>query len=421
MNFKNFILSLFVLLFALSSVVLAANNTRNVYSVYSDNFTGAHFYGESVTVPSSDEDGMKEYHWNQKMVVTPQSDGVVEGVQYSRYTIPAEMGWDVIAYTPVTGSNTVAPRDMSAYANGSIKFLARSTKSSFLTAKVGYQYRYSGSDTNYTKTLSELNFVADGQWHELSIPVPSVNLGLVKALFLFQPMTLTEGDYIDIDNIRWVKNNAGATFSVIRKKVSDNTVVSDQTAPISFSEDSYGQGWTVADQYLELDIDGEMLNNNWTVRVFTNNDIAGLYNVNDTTDVLPTAWKASCTTLPYSYTDDKGANINTLQIGENKNQAGDLLGLYDAGKVALIGEDVKWLYPWFFVTTQNDTSAASLVFCNQGCHTFENTTSSGVTNQYYDPFTNFYDRSPKLFFACNTKLARAAKYTASFVVKLSYE
>ena len=53
MNFRNFILSLFVLLFALSSVVLAANNTRNVYSVYTDSFNGIH-----LDAPSSDADSV---------------------------------------------------------------------------------------------------------------------------------------------------------------------------------------------------------------------------------------------------------------------------------------------------------------------------------------------------------------------------
>lgn len=420
MNFKKFISLFFVLLLGMSSSVFAANNNRNIYSVYSDNFNGANFYAVEDIIPASDVDGIKEYHWNSKIVVSPQTDGVLEGVKYSRYTIPPALtSWDVIAYTPITGFNTVSPRDMSVYAGGSIKFLARSSNSSFSTAKVGFQYRKSG-DKLYTKTLSELGFVADGNWHELSITLPEQDLNSVIALFTFQPMTLTANNYIDVDNIRWVKNNAAATFSFVRKNVSDNSDA-DQSKPISFSQDTYGQGWSVADQYLEMDIDGEFSGNNWVIRVYTNNDIAGLYNINNSSDVLPTAWKVSCSTLPYVYTDENGENINTLQIGENKTEEGVILGLYDAGKVAKVGEDARWWYPWFFVETNGDTSEKSIICKNEGCHTFENTSQSGTTTQYYDAFTNFYERKPKLFFACYTKNAVATQYTASFTINLSYE
>ena len=430
MNFKKFISSLFVL-FATATVAFAANNTRNVYSVYSDNFNGTH-YG----APSSDVDAVEFQLWaNQSMYGETKTDTPIEGKNYSRLTNGApDIPHSIWKYGGggFASKNTNAYINMSAYYGGELKFYARSNNSNIVNLRVGIKVGSAQSD-EVVIPLSSLGFSANGQWQEVSLPLTSATdsritaekLATTSYLFFFNlpEANYVEGEYIELDNIRWVKNNAGATFSVVRKKVSDNSEVSDQTAPISFSEDSYGQGWTVADQYLEMDIDGELLNNNWTVRVFTNNDIAGLYNVNDTTDVLPTAWKVSCSTLPYTYVDGDGHNNrNTLEIGENKSESGEFFGLYDAGKVAYLHDDgVKWLYPWFFVKTQNDTSVASLVFCNQGCHTFENTTAGGVTNQYYDGLTEFYERKPKLFFACNTKVARAAKYTASFVVKLSYE
>ena len=63
MNLKKVISLLFVSLFATASFVFAANNNRNVYSVYSDNFIGAHIYGDTVPVPGTDEDGIKFYPW----------------------------------------------------------------------------------------------------------------------------------------------------------------------------------------------------------------------------------------------------------------------------------------------------------------------------------------------------------------------
>lgn len=423
MNLKKFITLLFIMLLGASSIVFAANNTRNVYSVYSDNFNGAHFYGTSDTIPSSDEDGIKEYHWNNQIQVSTQSIGSVEGPQYSTYKITTTQ-WDVIAYTPIVDYNTVAPRDMSAYANGTINFLVRSTKASFLTATAGFQYRTGTGDVIYNKTLSELGFVADGAWHELSITLPSSNLGSVIALFVFQPNTLTVNDTIDIDNIRWVKSSGAASISVVRKKVSDNSTVSDQTAPLSFSESTFGQGWKVADQYLELDIDAELSSNNWEIRTYCNNTsttTAGLYN-ETINEILPMAWKVSCSTLPYVYSDSEGENINTLEIGENWSQDKTVLyGLFDAGKVKKVGEGAKTWYPWFLMRSNGDTSIKSLILNTKGCHSFENTDGSGVTTQYFDAFSNFYERKPKLFIACDTKSAKAVVYTTSFVINLSYE
>ena len=419
MNFKKIISLLCIILLGASSFVFAANNNRNVYSVYSDNFNGAHIYDGTVT--SGDEDGLKIDLWNQGngLNLIPSSSGGIEGKEYISYSIKANV-WDVVSYAPYNSSGLM-PRNMSAYAGGQIKFWARSSNSSFGTATVGFQYR-SGGDVSFKKTLSELNFNANGQWQELTISLPTNNLDNVISLFIFQANTLTVGDSIDIDNIRWIKSSGAASFSVVRKNISDDQVTTD---PVSFSVDTFGKGWRAADQYLEMDIDGEFSSNNWSVRFYSSNDIAGLYNALDAENVLPMAWKVSWTTLPYSYTDSEGPNANTLEIGENKTEAGDILGLYDAGKVEIKGDGAKWWYPWFFVQKNADTSAHSLVINNEGCHTFENTNGSGVTVESFDtPNTasaNTYERKPKLFLSCDTKKAKALQYTASLVLSLIYE
>ena len=142
----------FVMLLGLSSVVFADNDSnigRNVYSIYSDNFNGSHFYGTDV--PDTDFDGMKEHHWNQKIQVTTASDGVQEGSKYLKYSIPSNLNdWDVIAYACVRGKSgtqdTIDPRNMTSYMNedgsstsqGKIKFLARSSKTSVKYAYIGF-------------------------------------------------------------------------------------------------------------------------------------------------------------------------------------------------------------------------------------------------------------------------------------------
>lgn len=477
MKLKKFLSLLFFVLFGITAFVFADDNSnigRNVYGIFSDTFNGSHFYGTDV--PTTDFDGMKEHHWNQKIQVTTASDGVQEGIKYLKYSIPENLNdWDVIAYACVRGKNgtsdTIDPRNMTSYMNedgsstnqGKIKFLARSSKTSSKNAYIGFQCRRTESgtvkDVLVYKTLGSLGFESNGTWQDVTFPIDkktsySVKVGQaspatktidssylenVIAYFIFQPITLTDkGEALDIDYIRWVKYDDAASFNVTVKKVSDNQPVVNQTDPISFSEDSFAMGWTVADQYLELDIDGELPSNNWTVRFCSSNTIEGLYNENDSNDVLGMAWKVSCSTLPYVYTDysnpsNPKQNINTLQIGEKKNTEGDLLGLYDQGKVDFLQDPgVEWLYPWFFVKAKGDTSEKSVVWknvknspTNSGCHTFENTQEDGhggfITVNYYDSLSDFFERRPKLFFACNTKNAKAAKYKAGFVISLNFE
>ena len=385
MNLKKVISLLFVSLFATASFVFAANNNRNVYSVYSDNFIGAHIYGDTVPVPGTDEDGIKFYPWKATWI-TPNkiimsattvdgtdSDPAPEGKQYMRYLWGSEEDdfsttYVGCSYTRVVNMDTETSIDMSAYAGGKIKFYARSDKEYAKKCKIGFKLA-DGTENWFPTPLSSVN----GTWQEFSYDIPS-GIGNVSVLFMAMidgepsdpPHTIGE-PFLDIDNIRWVKSSGAASFSVVRKNVSNNEVTID---PISFSEDTFGQGWCAADQYLELDIDGEFSSNNWKVQLYSSNDRAGLYNVDDAENILPMAWKVSWTTLPFNYTDSDGPNANTLQIGENKNAAGDLLGLYDAGKVAIKGDDAKWWYPWFFVQKNADSSINSLVIKNLGCHTF---------------------------------------------------
>ena len=443
MNLKRFTTLLFVLLFATASVVFAANNTRNVYSVYSDNFNGAHFYGEYDDVPESDIDGIKFDVWADQWtpggtmlsesVESTSGDPAPEGNKYMRYTWK-QYTWAGCGYTRKKGTTTNANIDMSAYNGGTIKFVVRSTSSAVLdNCQMGFSIiNNSGAEVQNWEYLKNLSgFDANSRtWQELTYNLPAgVSLSQVRSFFIVrQTAGVVQGDILDIDNIRWVQSGGTAGISFVTKNVSDDQ---ETTGSISFTEDTFGQGWSVASQYIELDIDGEFSNNNWNVRVYSNNistTTAGLYN-ETVNDILPMAWKISWTTLPFSYTDADGENANTLEIGENwqKNDQGKdyMAGLYDAGKVAIKGDDAKWWYPWFFVQKNADTTVHSLLINNKGCHTFESTGTSGVTEEYFDTpesaYAGTYDRKPKLFLACNTKEAKAVKYTGSLVVNLSYE
>ena len=445
MNLKKFTTLLFVLLFATATVVFAANNTRNVYSVYSDNFNGAHIYDAGDSIPTSDTDGIKFYPWSTSdwepanphiimgatTIDGTASDPAPEGKQYIRYLWGSvEQSYSTTyvgcSYTRISGDSSESSINMSAYAGGQIKFYARSNKEYAKKCKIGFKLA-NGTQSWFATTLTNIN----ENWQEFSFDLPS-SIGDVSVIFMMmidgEPAHTVGEAFLDIDNIRWVQSGGTAGISFVTKNVSDDQ---ETTGSASFTEDTFGQGWSVASQYIELDIDGEFSNNNWNVRVYSNNistTTAGLYN-ETVNDILPMAWKISWTTLPFSYTDAYGENANTLEIGENwqKNDQGKdyMAGLYDAGKVAIKGDDAKWWYPWFFVQKNADTTAHSLLINNKGCHTFESTGTSGVTEEYFDTpesaYAGTYDRKPKLFLACNTKEAKAVKYTGSLVVNLSYE
>jgi hypothetical protein len=123
------------------------------------------------------------------------------------------------------------------------------------------------------------------------------------------------------------------------------------------------------------------------------------------------AWRVSCSTLPYVYTDDKGEqNINTLEIEETWD-GDNLAGLCDAGK----GEGGRWWFPWLFMQPKDDTGDNSLVWNYKGCHTF----MYNGEPQWDSPKV-FRDK-PKIYFAIDARNAKAVKYTGSAVVNLSYE
>ena len=450
MNLKKVISLSFVLFLGASSFVLAGNNTRNVYSIYSDNIDGAHIYDVSVSIPNDDTDGIKVYPWKTdwqnpshltmtvEAIHAAETDSAPEGKEYLKCfwgstegTTPYTYNYAGCGFNRIQGMETAAFIDMSAFAGGQIKFFARSNKSYGSKCQIGIK-TVNGGDYWFPAKLTNIS----STWKEFTFTIPSSvtdNLNKVSVLFMFrieesQGTTHPVGDdFLDIDNVRWVQSSGAASLEVVRKKVSDNTVVTDSN-PIPFSGEVFGQSWFGAEQYLELDIDGDFSKDNWKLRIYSSSTIeerVGLYS--ETVHAkIPLAWRVSCALLPYDYIDDQNRNNrNSLQIGENFDDEGTtILGLYDAGKVAYltelygqaIGDGAKWWYPWFYVQLKGDTTDNTLAVNAEGCHTFEN---DGKPS--FDAFTNTYDKKPKIYLACDTKTAKSVVYTGSLIISLSYD
>ncbi|MBO7431463.1 MAG: hypothetical protein J6U02_01020 [Elusimicrobia bacterium] len=450
MNLKKVISLSFVLLLGASSFVLADNNTRNVYSIYSDNFNGAHIYDAEASIPGTDKDGVKIYPWKtdwqtpSHLTMTiaaayaTDTDPAPEGREYLKCfwgsmegTAPYTYNYAGCGFNRIQSQETAASIDMSAYAGGEIKFYARSNKSYGSKCQIGIK-TVNGGDYWFPAKLTSISAV----WQEFTFTIPSSvtsNLDKVSILFMFrieEPQGTThtvDEEFLNIDNVRWVQSSGAASLSVVRKKVSDNTPVTD-TTPIPFSGEVFGQSWFCAEQYLELDVDGDFSSKNWKIRLCstaTEEEKAGLYNA--TIDKkISLAWRVSCAPLPYDYIDDQNRNNrNTLEIGENFDSATfKIWGLYDAGKVAYlteqygqeIGDGAKWWYPWFYVQKKGDTTDNSLVLNAEGCHTFENDEKAS-----FDTLSNTYEKKPKVYLACDTKEAKSVVYTGSLVISLSYD
>ena len=82
MKLKSFISLFLVTMLVSVTAVFAANNERNVYSVYSDNFNGSH-----PDAPAEDSDSVTFMLWsNQSMTGATMADTPIEGMFYSKLT-----------------------------------------------------------------------------------------------------------------------------------------------------------------------------------------------------------------------------------------------------------------------------------------------------------------------------------------------
>lgn len=423
---KSLILSLFLCLIV--SSVYASNIDRTVYGIFTETYNGAHIgnfnYADAMNLDKWSNDG--------SVSSVTSEDGVLEGNIFTRFSIDKSSGWEVFAYRPVSSGGSTDPRNMSGFYGGSLKFLVRitSANSAFLTAKVGVQL---SSSKHLTKTLSDLGAKADGTWHEITIPLSSSfgissasDLSAVIGLFTFQPMTLSVGKYMDIDNIRWVRSAAGS-FSADLKNISNNSSATN----ITWNASVFRSGWKVANQYINFDLDLDVLLN-WSIRIYTNNgssDKAGLVATkNGKTYFVPMCWRVDKKVIPYDdgY-DAQGHQLKaTFNIAEQIYQVGDKYKgrLYDNG----VANPNPEYNPWFYfvdsvdkdkvVPAENiDNVDYTTVWSQKGFHA-----APGAYWGMSDISANGGTIAPKLYFGAGfDNAAGGLRYEGNIVVALEYE
>ncbi|MDR2425560.1 MAG: hypothetical protein LBD46_00010 [Endomicrobium sp.] len=376
-----------------------SNFGNNIYSLYSENFNGIkidlHLWsgqtnnGTPTQTPNlNDIDRVRLIEWNGGTAgwgaVSERGDleysnneEKVEGNKFFRVNFLQAVtngwaGWGFIFKDGTTadngyGNNTY--RDMSAYANGKIEFWVRTSATSSQYFQVGFQ---TSSNGDKLVTLGSLSgFVMDGKWHKVSIDLTPYNsfLNNVKMPFI---MTMSGANaysaILDLDQIVWKKAGNAVSWDAKLMVVSTAVYQESSSSEITWTlTNAMPNGWKAADQYLELTLDC-IPNDNWGIQIFSDTKAAyanpkytgastdtafGLVNTDDTTKMIPLAWRVTDKVLPYTGTGNSsiGDYNQTLEIGfysgGNISGIGTVnAGLYDSGSPA---PNKEAYHPWFYL------------------------------------------------------------------------
>ena len=412
---RNYFIIILLFIFSLLFVaecIFAENIGRTVYGVITETYNGASVDTTSAGVDNVRIDGSGYNNTNR-----------IEGA-YSKSV--GWLNWFGIAF--------YTPQNMSAYNGGRIYFSAKvpdyidinDERNLFKVADGSDKVVYFNSDNikridNGPSTeILGMKINNDNQWHTYYIdlysfinPSTSEHLNFdnnITYLFIvgLRPQIESEYDTVLIDNVYWTKaETASRDFNVTIKNVSDNKDKIGDVAlsSITWSQSCFRSSWTVADQYIELDLDQE--SSNWYVCTYLDNGNAsrnGLWCIDDGKEiVLRMAWRISPNLIP---------NDNaTFQISKDSRGL-----LYDSGKIS---QDPAWSYAWAYFYDISDTSLIlndTTVWKLRGCHTFV------YDNEEWKALTDFYERKPKIYFAADCSNALAGlTYTANIVTKLVYE
>ncbi|MDR2192146.1 MAG: hypothetical protein LBO62_04645 [Endomicrobium sp.] len=393
---KKLLFTLSALIFFIPFVFSAQSENigRNIYAIYSENFNGVKidwnlWTGQlnngtaTETAINISSDNAREWPdtWRGSGGVatynivesTYSSTESKDGNKFLRHTITlrglnASSAWDIICF--VDNNDAPISRNMSGYAGGKLEFWARSSSQDTQNLKIGIK----ANNANRLTTLGNAGFTADGFWHKISIDLNTLVgnnttwLNYVSAPFVVVAEYYASADIIiDFDCIVWKK--AGNAVSWDAKLMDVSTNQQSTSAEIKWTmPNGIPNGWKVADQYFELNLDC-IPNDNWGIQIFsdtkssnanpkytgTSTDTAfGLIDTVDTTKMLPLAWRVTDKVLPYVGTENPvtGDYSQTLSIGffpgGNISGVAEYVnaGLYDSGSVA---PNSQAYHPWFYL------------------------------------------------------------------------
>ena len=400
---------MFTVLFA-TSFVFAGNIGRAVYGVYTETYNGVGLYMDSA---GTDKVLFDSYNWNFDANYT---DDKFEG------TKSLKVNNDTYASFYFSSK----PQNMYAYTGGRIYFSLKypdevAKDKGFIKIEDTTSQKAICFDSDLIVRIDDgheqlgTSIENDGAWHTYYIALSSftgLDLNNINCPLIVSS-SLSSGDFFLMDNVYWTKaQNEPRAFNVTVKNISNNQTPADDK--ITWTQAAYRQSWTVAEQYIELDLDQEG-SNNWYIRTYLNNGKAtrnGLYCVDSDGSeiVLPMAWRISKELMPNS--------DSTFQISK------DAWGwLYDSGKVTPAPDSggVAYAYPWAYFYDISDDSLIlerTIVWDLRGCHCFLYTGQ----DWNWQSLANYYERKPKIYFAADCSNAIGGlEYEANVVTELVYE
>jgi hypothetical protein len=247
---------------------------------------------------------------------TPSGSAVANGQSFDLAQVPEGFtSWKTYDTNPSDcyfgWGATYPTTDLSRFVTGELRFWVYST-----TPLLKVEIKDNTGALTLSYGLGPLIGSNLNRWVPIRIPLTTglggnlsgSGLSQVVNPFLFTSMTSQATFYID--NVSYVTPGvASPQFSVTIKNRSDNSTATQ----IGWSSIRTGSSWQMADQYLELSVQGNQLN--WGVQLYTDNTNGtanprytgtvsstvpngGLVNSSLTTQVLPMAWEAVATTSP---------------------------------------------------------------------------------------------------------------------------
>ena len=408
--------------FAVDSQLLA---TRNVYSILSENFSGA------MQETGYEVDNIRYYTWAQGGYTAPtckyeEFSGAIEGKKYLDCTIPkggaggtGSYGGFCYQFVPSSNGNDQAFREEDLTRYKYLDFWIKPISGDIANLKFGIT-DYLGDKT---KTLSEWGYsnVPTGEWFHCTLDLTTlsnVRLNRVKNPFLVLGNNLSSQTKFYIDNIVLRTDESSAAFNISLKNIEDYGIsLPENPTQIKWIENSvFHNAWKASYSYVELDMD--MYSYKWTVRMYTNNggtERGGLYARLGSKDyVIPMCWRAYNGTL----VNEVGTGNDTYLIAQSTASHHNL---YDGG----VNSTDEGYYTWFYMkdiadvdlNKPGDVDYITVWDSSLGGYHGE---VNAVGKGYYSFDT--VEKKPKVYFGGGfDSAAGGITYTANVVIELNYE
>jgi hypothetical protein len=175
-------------------------------------------------------------------------------------------GWGV--FLNIDATNTPQPDDLSAFANGDIRFFVKAPDAGIgsFNVKVEFQCRVDSVTQTYTTSIADHGWDGTSAWQEIAIPLASYFapdpvdldcLGAVISPFMITIENLPYFNSFVVDNVRWHVPNShpgGSSVQAQGRQLKVNgepfVVQGMAYAPISICEDYHGGFVDRPDRYL---------------------------------------------------------------------------------------------------------------------------------------------------------------------------